>query len=181
MKVTVYLSNREEFEAFSKFTLDVAKLQPTREESEAKTETLFSRVAMPLPEQAAPAPAVAIVHEPVAAEPPKKGRPKKVETAAPVEQAPAPAPEAAAQDVKDETPVASPDATIDDVRRVMGDYVKKYGMPAAQADGPKLLAEMFGEGCKKISDIPNTPAAFGKAVAAIVEMSEKNLNKREPV
>jgi hypothetical protein len=70
--------------------------------------------------------------------------------------------------------------THDDVRTELGAYVKKFGMPAAQEDGPKVLALCFGEGKSKVSDIPDTQEALQKAVDGIKEMLEKNPFKREP-
>lgn len=92
-----------------------------------------------------------------------------------------------AQDKADEsaeTAAAKADApklTHDDVRAVLGDYVKAFGMPAAQEDGPKVLALIFGEGKSKVSDIPDMQDALEKAVAGIKEMLEKNPYKREAV
>jgi len=153
----------------------------------SSVEEMLAKLGGTAPAAVAPAPTPAPVAEPAPApaapaEKPKKPKAAKVEVT--VEPAPAPAPAEAAQDKKDEAPKATTpakDVTIDDVRNTMGLYVKKYGMPAAQADGPALLAKMFGEGCKKISDIPNTPEMYGKAIAAIEEMIAKNPNNRTAV
>ena len=51
--------------------------------------------------------------------------------------------------------------THDDVRAALGDYAAKFGMPAAQKNGPKLM------GADKISAIPDDQAALRKAVTAI--------------
>jgi hypothetical protein len=51
--------------------------------------------------------------------------------------------------------------THDDVREALGDYAAKFGMPAAQKNGPKLM------GADKISAIPDDQAALRKAVEAI--------------
>lgn len=64
--------------------------------------------------------------------------------------------------------------THDDVRNALGAYVKAYGMPAAQEDGPAVITLMFGEGKAKVSDIPDTQEALAKAVAGIKEMTTKN-------
>lgn len=64
--------------------------------------------------------------------------------------------------------------THDDVRNALGAYVKAYGMPAAQEDGPKVITLMFGEGKSKVSDIPDTQEDLAKAVAGIKEMTTKN-------
>jgi len=64
--------------------------------------------------------------------------------------------------------------THDDVRNALGAYVKAYGMPAAQTDGPAVITLMFGEGKAKVSDIPDTQEDLAKAVAGIKEMTTKN-------
>lgn len=64
--------------------------------------------------------------------------------------------------------------THDDVRNALGAYVKTYGMPAAQEDGPAVITLMFGEGKAKVSDIPDTQEDLAKAVAGIKEMTTKN-------
>lgn len=51
--------------------------------------------------------------------------------------------------------------THDDVRDALGDYAAKFGMPAAQKNGPKLM------GADKISAIPDEQAALRTAVDAI--------------
>lgn len=51
--------------------------------------------------------------------------------------------------------------THDDVRDALGDYAAKFGMPAAQKNGPKLM------GADKISAIPDDQASLRKAVTAI--------------
>jgi hypothetical protein len=51
--------------------------------------------------------------------------------------------------------------THDDVRNALGDYAAKFGMPAAQKNGPKLM------GADKISAIPEDQVALRKAVRAI--------------
>lgn len=92
-----------------------------------------------------------------------------------------------AQDTADESAETAaakadqPKLTHDDVRGALGAYVKAFGMPAAQEDGPKVLALIFGEGKAKVSDIPDTQEALGKAVTGIKEMLEKNPYKREAV
>jgi hypothetical protein len=51
--------------------------------------------------------------------------------------------------------------THDDVRNALGDYAAKFGMPAAQKNGPKLM------GADKISAIPDDQVALRAAVDAI--------------
>lgn len=183
MRIEFYANTKEQLAAVAEFAAKLAESAPTRAELDkmnaSETASLLGPVqAPPVVDAAVSVPTTAALPN----EPPKKGRKKAEAAPAATEQAPAPAPEAAAQDVRDEAPAApAADATIDDVRAALGVYVKKFGLPAAQADGPKLLGELFGEGCKKVSDIPNTPAAYAKAVAAVNEMVEKNPNKREAV
>jgi hypothetical protein len=57
--------------------------------------------------------------------------------------------------------------THDDVRSALGDYAARFGMPAAQKNGPKLM------GADKISAIPDDQAALRKAVDAIRGAIEK--------
>lgn len=96
-------------------------------------------------------------------------------------------PAVAAQDKADETAetetkkAETKKLTHDDVRTALGAYVKKFGMPAAQEDGPRVLVLAFGEGKAKVSDIPDTQEALGKAVAGINEMLEKNPFNRTAV
>jgi hypothetical protein len=130
-----------------------------------------------------------------AAEPAKRGRgrPKK-----PAEAAPAAAPAAppipasaidaaiarsnAAEDPQDAADEAAESAatapaqlTHDDVRNKMGEYLKKYGMEAAQADGKEIL------GVGKISDLPDDQDVLAKAVAAIATAIESNPKGRAAV
>lgn len=75
----------------------------------------------------------------------------------------------------------APELTHDDVSRALGAYVKMYGMPATQEDGPKVLQKLFGESVVRISTIPDTQEALSKAVDGINEMLEKNPFGRKPV
>jgi hypothetical protein len=60
--------------------------------------------------------------------------------------------------------------------------MRKYGMPAAQEDGPKLFKIIFPEVTPaKISDIPGTQEDLGKVLAGIREMAAKNPYQRVPV
>jgi hypothetical protein len=65
-----------------------------------------------------------------------------------------------AQEDEPEQEEAEP-LTHDDVRDALGDYAAKFGMPAAQKNGPKLM------GADKISAIPDDQASLRKAVTAI--------------
>ncbi len=157
---------------------------PTAAEARAEMQKLLSsgdtvtsvwRVSPSVPVESVIAPQPA--DEPAAAAPeapaPAKTRgrpPKAAAPAAAVETAAAaPAPEAAAQDFLDETPepAKTKPVTRDDVRNAMMDYSQKYGMPAAQADGPKIL------GFPKLSAIPDT-ADFASLVAAMKRATETN-------
>ncbi len=92
----------------------------------------------------------------------------------------APAAEPVAAEPTIEEPVAPPPAaTIDDVRKAMGDYVKVFGMAAAQEDGPALLRTLFGDGVAKISSIPAD--GYGLAVEEINAMTAKNPHGRAKV
>jgi hypothetical protein len=64
-------------------------------------------------------------------------------------------------DVEAEAEATDEPLTHDDVRDALGDYAAKFGMPAAQKNGPGLM------GADKISAIPNDQAALRKAVSAI--------------
>ncbi|MBI2240266.1 MAG: hypothetical protein HYU59_05615 [Magnetospirillum gryphiswaldense] len=92
--------------------------------------------------------------------------------------------EDAAQDDADEqaeSDIEKKELTRDDVRAVLGKYVQKFGMDAAQEDGPKVIALMFGEGKSKVSDIPEDQDALAKAVAGVEEMLAKNPYNRGAV
>lgn len=44
--------------------------------------------------------------------------------------------------------------TLDAVRGAFDEYVKTFGVSAAQTDGPVLLGRVFGNGIQRIKDIP---------------------------
>jgi len=69
--------------------------------------------------------------------------------------------------------------SLDDVRGALGAYVKKFGMDAAQQDGPKVLKMVCGDACAKISDIPDDQAKIKGVVDGIGEMLTKNPFQRE--
>jgi hypothetical protein len=172
MKVEHYLGSPAHYRAFARFLIEVADAGPDGE-LVAAPEAVSDVVAPPLP--------VAPHDIPAAAPAPKRrGRPAKAE--APVEAAPvvAPAAEPVAASPTIEEPVAPPPAaTIDDVRKAMGEYVKVYGMAAAQEDGPKLLRQLFGESVAKISSIPAD--GYGLAVEEINAMIAANPHGRTKV
>lgn len=93
--------------------------------------------------------------------------------------------ETEAQDAADEKAEADANSngklTLDDVRGALKDYVSAFGIAATQEDGPKVFALLFGDACKKVSDIPEDQASLGKAVAGVQEMLAKNPYKREKV
>lgn len=88
-----------------------------------------------------------------------------------------------AQDQKDEAAEVKATVaklTLDDVRAALGKYVKAYGMPAAQEDGPKLIGKII-PGKTKISDIPaDDQEIIKKTIAGVEEMLAKNPFGREP-
>lgn len=101
-------------------------------------------------------------------------------------KAPDDEPEAEEETAQDEADEAadkgdSDELTHDTVRNALGEYVKLYGMAAAQEDGPKLLKLIFKKDNLKISDIPDTQDDLKKALAGVKEMLEKNPFKREKV
>jgi cell division septation protein DedD len=70
------------------------------------------------------------------------------------------------QDAADEAADKKPATKLDhdSVRSALGEYVKKFGMPAAQEDGPKCLALVFkGKEIDKVSLIPDTQEDLQKA------------------
>lgn len=82
------------------------------------------------------------------------------------------------------------EVTPDNVRNALGLYVKKFGMAAAQEDGPKCIGLAMkklgvelpkGETAWKISAIPEKQEALKLVIAGVVEMIDKNPFSREPV
>lgn len=72
--------------------------------------------------------------------------------------------------------------THDMIRAALGEYVQKFGMPAAQEDGPKVVGLALGDKTKsKVSDIPDEQGALKKVLDGVREMIAKNPFKREPV
>ena len=67
-------------------------------------------------------------------------------------------------DVEDDPEADNPVATEADVREALMAYAKKTN---TLADGPKILAEEFGEGITAIRLIPNDPKSYGRALNAI--------------
>lgn len=87
-----------------------------------------------------------------------------------------------AQDAADEAAeTTTTEYTHDDVKKALGAYVAKFGMPAAQEDGVKVLKLALGDKIGKISDIPTDQASLTKAVNGINEMLTKNPFKRDPI
>lgn len=93
----------------------------------------------------------------------------------------------AAQDAVDEdAETESKDMTVDDVRTAVNDYVKKYGMPAAQEDGPKIFVEALGappagEAYWKMSLLPDDQPTLLKVVTVWRKATELNPLKRTAV
>lgn len=86
-------------------------------------------------------------------------------------------PEEAAQDAADEAAEDAANAdpekplTLDDVKNAVGEYVAKFGMEAAQGDGPGLFVDVLGnppEGNPywKFSILPSDQASIAKLIAA---------------
>lgn len=115
----------------------------------------------------------------------RKPRAKKAE-AAPVVVPETPA-EVKAQDEADEAAEAEvtqpkTEYTRDHVRAALGKYVQKFGAVAVETDAPALFKLVFpNETVSRISEIPETQEALGKAVAGVGEMLAKNPFKRTPV
>jgi hypothetical protein len=92
-----------------------------------------------------------------------------------------------AEDEAAETAASAPgNLTLDDVRNALSKYVKAYGMEAAQADGPILIAKVLGrehdpEKPCKISDLGDDQALIERAIGGVAEMLEKNPFKRAAV
>lgn len=92
--------------------------------------------------------------------------------------------EETAQDDADEEAdkTDSEKVTHDGIRAALGEYMQKFGMPAAQEDGPKVIGLALGDKAKtKVSDIPDDQAALKKVLDGVREMITKNPFKREPV
>lgn len=99
-----------------------------------------------------------------------------------VETEPEDSQEVQAQDEADEQAESTrEELTHDDVRNALSAYVDKFGMAAAQEDGPKVLQLIFGEGVTKVSQVPGDQDSFAKAVSGINEMAAKNPYKRAEV
>lgn len=142
-----------------------------------------------------PTPAPVVEEKP--ADPPKRGRGRPPKAKPAEEKAPListepenridPAAEddaeTAAQDEADEIAEAAAKApaekalTHDDLRQAMGNYVKAFGMPAAQEDGPKIFEKALGpvpDGTKdakgetvtswKVSAVPADQKALSAAI-----------------
>jgi hypothetical protein len=177
MKVEHYLGSPAHYRAFARFLIEVADAGPGGE-LVAAPEAVSDVVTPPVPVAPHDIPAATPATE--APAPKRRGRPTKAE--APVEAAPVVAPAAAlvaAEPTIEEPAAPPPAATIDDVRKAMGEYVKVYGMAAAQEDGPKLLRQLFGEAVAKISSIPAD--GYGLAVEEINAMIAANPHGRTKV
>lgn len=77
-------------------------------------------------------------------------------------------PQDAADEAEESAAEAAATVSYDDVRGALGAYVKKFGMPAAQEDGPKII------GYPKISDIPDDQEKLAKALDAVSMALETN-------
>lgn len=79
-------------------------------------------------------------------------------------------------------------ATQDDVKRALLAYGRRYDvsenpkeMTNLQTDGKLIINSVFGGDIFKISEIPDTPEAYGRVVAAIRKATTENTYKREVV
>jgi hypothetical protein len=79
---------------------------------------------------------------------------------------------------KERAAEGKPALTLDDIRTVLGNYQKVYGLPAAMEDGPKVLSEIVS-GAAKVSDIPEDKIA--DAIAALKAAGKTNRFKRAAV
>lgn len=87
-------------------------------------------------------------------------------------------PEVEQQDAADEaseTAQAGAELSHENLRDALGKYVQKFGMDAAQLDGPKLFALVFKDpAITKISAVPADQASLKKALDGVNEMLAKN-------
>lgn len=90
-----------------------------------------------------------------------------------------------ADEAADSAKSAQPETiTHDHIRNKLGEYVKKFGMPAAQEDGPLLIQAVLKklgkqhDGKGKISDLPDEQPVLELALAGVNEMIAKNPYKR---
>lgn len=98
-----------------------------------------------------------------------------------------------AQDAADEAAEKgeTKDLSHDDIRAALGDYVAKFGMPAAQEDGPKVIKLAMdklkvakpgdAKSAWKVSEIPGEQPALRSVFDGIVEMTDKNPFERKVV
>jgi hypothetical protein len=137
-----------------------------------------------------------------AAEPKKRGRKPKAEMATtepepqirtdPENRIDPESPKTSAQDAADEAaeveaardPVKP--LTLDDVRQAVGEYVKRYGMPATQEDGVNIFVQALGnpptgEPIWKMSILPDDQDVLGRAVAGWKAAIEGNPYGRKAV
>ncbi|MCW4115631.1 hypothetical protein NPA31_011720 [Aurantimonas sp. MSK8Z-1] len=86
-------------------------------------------------------------------------------------------------------PAPEPQATKQDVIEAMLAYARKYdgpdadpadatSMPFTNEDAPKVFKMLFGAECSRLGLVPATPEAYGKALAGIREMTDKDPFKR---
>lgn len=96
------------------------------------------------------------------------------------------------QDKADETAEVEEDRseesplTVEDVKAVVNGYVKKFGMPATQEDGPKIFVEALGappagEQYWRMSILPEDQDALKKVIETWKKATELNPLKRKAV
>lgn len=162
---------------------DVTELRKTLASLAALETGMIAAVAQPVEPAPTPAPQAAPEPEPEKEEAPKRrGRKKKEEKA---DEEPQPEisanpedrtdPEADEQDAEDEAAeaeaVSTGKLTHDDIRSALGDYVHKFGMPATQEDGPRIIASIC-EG-SKVSEIPDDQTTLAKVRDTILLAVQK--------
>lgn len=72
--------------------------------------------------------------------------------------------------------------TLDSVRAAFDQYVKKFGVQAAQIDGPILMGRIYGNGMSRIKDLPeDDQGKLGRIIAAVEGAILTNEFKRPAV
>jgi len=85
------------------------------------------------------------------------------------------------KDEKAETKGKAKKLTHDDARQELNKYVKRYGLEAAQEDGPKVIGLVFkGKGYETIKECPDDQESLEALIAGFEELLTKNPFNREP-
>jgi len=208
MKIELNITDADELRALAIFIRSLADTRDRYPAAIGPIDVAADPPAHPMPLAAEPEPKPEPKPEPV--EKKRRGRPPRraatadenAEYAAAAERAteytakrvaaePEPvedSPQVQAADAADEAAESAaikaedPKLTHDDIRQELGAYMRKYGMPAAQEDGPRLFKMIFPDVTPaKISDIPDTQEDLNKVLAGIREMAAKNPYKRAAI